>query len=260
VEVKMISEDAWLGGVIGYPVFRVIAAPETSGITRQVREHFASRGKQGQTFYYSKLPIEEVGQVSALAAEGFHVVDVNLTFRLDREPQPRGVARDFRVESWSLAEAAQRPTEQREEVLAVAERSFRYSRFHLDPLFPNAIANRVKRAWVENYFSEKRGHRLFVALHGGVAVGFLAALVSERETASTAIIELIAVAPGHQGRQIGEGLVLAFHQHYRTRCAGLEVGTQAANIHSTRLYERLGFSLIRSQYVLHAHVAAGQAL
>jgi GNAT superfamily N-acetyltransferase len=256
----MISEDAWMGGVFGYPAFRVTAAPEASGVTERAREHFVSQGKQGQAFYYAKLPIDEVEQASALAAAGFHVVDVNVVFRLDREPQPRGVPRDVRVESWSLAEAAKKPIKQREEVLEVAEKSFRYSRFHLDPLCPNAIANGIKRAWCENYFKERRGERLFVAFHDGVAVGFLAALIAEREAGSAAIVELVAVAPGHQGKRIGEALMLAFHEHYRQRCAWLEVGTQTANIHSIRLYERLGFSLIQSQYVLHAHVAAGQPL
>jgi RimJ/RimL family protein N-acetyltransferase len=32
------------------------------------------------------------------------------------------------------------------------------------------------------------------------------------------------------------------------------VGTQIANLPSIRLYEKLGFSLVKSAYVMHRHV------
>jgi hypothetical protein len=53
-------------------------------------------------------------------------------------------------------------------------------------------------------------------------------------------------------------MTAAFVEHYRGRGA-LLVGTQVANIPSVRLYERMGFSLSSSQYVLHLHVEKGQA-
>jgi len=47
--------------------------------------------------------------------------------------------------------------------LDIAESAFVYSRFHLDPLVPKELANRVKREWIANYVRRQRGERLLVA-------------------------------------------------------------------------------------------------
>jgi ribosomal protein S18 acetylase RimI-like enzyme len=98
-----------------------------------------------------------------------------------------------------------------------------------------------------------------VARDGGQAVGFLAALATQSEGRRIAVIDLVGVAPAHQRRRIGRALTIAFIEHYRGSAAALQVGTQVANTASVRLYERLGFSLLHSQYVLHLHVQSGTA-
>ena len=176
------------------------------------------------------------------------MVDTNVVFDLSRPPLGVVAA----APDVTVGDAA---PEQKEAVLAIAGSAFRYSRFHLDPRVPAELANRIKRDWVANYFAKQRGDRLLVASRGGRPVGFLAALRAER----TAVIDLIAVAGGEQRRGVGEALVGAFARAYADAAARI-VGTQVANIPSVRFYEKLGFSLKQSQYVLHLSVRAGKPL
>jgi RimJ/RimL family protein N-acetyltransferase len=56
---------------------------------------------------------------------------------------------------------------------------------------------------------------------------------------------------------VGSQLVGAFARHYHgLGCVRLDVGTQVANLPSVRCYERLGFRLSSSSYVLHLHAGA----
>jgi ribosomal protein S18 acetylase RimI-like enzyme len=192
--------------------------------------------------------------VRELGTVGAFVVDVNVSFELDRPAtlaaSPAGV--EVRVAQPQDHAAA----------LDVAGSCYRYSRFHLDPLVGQESAHRIKREWCSNYARGARGDKLFVAsLDGGQrAVGFLAALVAESNGQRTAVIDLVGVDPRCQRRQIGTALTSAFVEHYRQNCAALQVGTQAANVPSIRMYERLGFSLIKSAYVMHLHVEHGEAV
>ena len=154
-------------------------------------------------------------------------------------------------ERWTVARGASRaerstaPACQHvDEVLRIAGSCFRYSRFHLDHLVPNAIANRIKREWISSYIQRKRGDKLFVAVKGDAPVGFLAATTGISDGKRTAIIELIGVDLAFQGQGIGMALVGTFIRTYRNTCEVLQVGTQAVNIPSMRLYERMGFHRI----------------
>jgi ribosomal protein S18 acetylase RimI-like enzyme len=140
-------------------------------------------------------------------------------------------------------------------VLDIAESCFRYTRFHLDPHVDRVVANRIKREWIANFVERKRGDRLFVAYVDGRPAGFLAALATEQAGARTAVIDLVGVATDAQRRGVGVSLATAFANHYRKTCSRLLVGTQVANVPSIRLYEKLGYSLRHSHYVLHKHAA-----
>jgi GNAT superfamily N-acetyltransferase len=239
-----IRTDEWLSEICGYPVFRVDASADVS-IEQVVREHMRS---EPRAFYYIKVDAEAVGTMRALVAAGFCPVDVNVLFA--------SPSADIRTEPAEGIAVAQAHPTQRDSVLAIAETCFRYSRFHLDPQFPKALANRIKRAWIANYFDGGRGDRLFVATRGHRPIGFLAALRIERPGGVVAVIDLVGVEPQSQGLGAGSSLVAAFAEFYRTRCERLEVGTQLANTPSIRLYQRAGFSLSSGKYVLHMHRGA----
>ncbi len=196
-------------------------------------------------FYFAKIPTGRVDQVAELEQLGFSVVDVNQTFEHTGTPLTE-----------STTEVQIRPHEpgDRDSVLHMAETSFTFSRFHLDPRIENQVANRIKREWVGNYLCGVRGDRLTVALLDGQPAGFLAELSTEHEGQRVRVIDLIAVAPGFQRRGVGRALTTNFVTSYPNQGDRLRVGTQVANTPSLRLYTSLGFQPIQSTYVLHAHI------
>jgi ribosomal protein S18 acetylase RimI-like enzyme len=242
-----IHEDAWLSAIMERDVLRL----ELGNGSAMLRDDLQRRT---HAFYFAKVDCADVATARELVKMGFYVVDVNLTFALSyRNAESDAVVRtapeDVVIREASAEDAAG--------VLQVAERCFRYSRFHLDPLLPTALANRIKREWINNYLIKARGDSLLVALLDGRPVGFLASLVSGPADEHTATIDLVGVDVASQRRSVGQSLVQAFLGRYRTSKV-LQVGTQAANVPSVRLYEKLGFSLTKSQYVLHLHVRDGR--
>jgi GNAT superfamily N-acetyltransferase len=217
-----VREDRWLSERLGRPVFTVddadAPADAPAGATLQARVDTA-----------------DVERVAALEAAGMRVVNVSVTLAADP-------ARELEA-----GPVAVRPAAGDEALLGVAERSFRYSRFHLDPEVPEAVANRVKRDWVGSYLDRQRGDDLLVAEHEGEPVGFLCLLVRN----GVHVIDLIAVAPEAQRVGAGRSLMAALHE----RAAGgrIEVGTQLANLPAMVFYERLGYVAARSAYDMHMH-------
>lgn len=224
-----VHSDAWLSEVMARPVFRVDGGGDTGEL--------AAHRRRG--FYFAKVSTDRVADVGALTRLGFALVDTAVTFELVHE-----------VPSDTAIEVRECAPEDADAVLAIAGSAFRYSRFHLDPEIGLELAHRVKREWIANYVTKRRGDALLVAHHGGKPAGFLAALVGH----GTAAIDLVAVATDAHGNGIGTALCAAFAKRY----AGMPrvVGTQMVNVPSIRMYTKLGYQLARSQYVLHHHVGA----
>lgn len=232
-----LKPDSWLSGIVGYPAWRV-ESPSGGGETwTQLRTGDA-------VFAYAKLKAGNIPEVSQLADAGFRVVDTALTF--DRpisgsQLSPRGPGIRFA-----------RP-EDRDAVARIAGRSFRFSRFHLDPLFPKRLADGIKSSWASNYFAGKRGDGMVVAERDSVVVGFLQLLWTEQ---GCLVVDLIGLDSAWQGQGIGRDMIL-YAALYGTGDgrvpAAMSVGTQAANTPSVRLYESLGFRLTSAQYVMHFH-------
>jgi len=244
-----IRADRWLAEVIGRPAFRLtVPAQPESGAAAAWREALRSHAAEHpNAFYDAKVPIEAVPAIRALTGAGLFLADVNLTFR--RESAPEGIVPPA---GSGIAVAPFAPAD-REGVLEIAGSCFRYSRFHLDPLFSKEIADRVKRAWIKSCIEGERGDRLWVARWDGRPVGFLAALTDARPSERVRIIDLIGVDSRTQGRGIGRALVNQFIAESSAEGSAMEIGTQAANGPSARLHEGCGFRLVRAQAVLHGH-------
>lgn len=246
-----IREDRWLSGVFGHRVYRVEPG-EPCGkddATGRLADHV--RG-QAKALYWAKVPVDQVASAALLAAHGFAPVDVNLVFAAragEVRPAPLPCGIDVH---------AARPDEH-DALIRIAAMSFRFSRFHLDPLVPRATADAVKREWVRSYVRGTRGDRVLAATVGGAPAGFLAELASDRKGERVRIIDLVAVEPAFRGRGVGRALVRAFLAEGARRADVLEVGTQAANVPSARLYESEGMRLAAAKLVLHRHVGTEES-
>lgn len=229
-----LEKDSWLGDVLQRPAWRVSAASAGASLAEL-------RGG-GAQFATAKLPAADTRGVGELEAFGFRVVDVALTFDADAVRAPDA---DARVRPAQARDAAA--------VEALAGSAFRFSRFHLDPAFPVALAHRVKAEWAGNWFRGARGDGMIVAEDGGRVAGFLQLLWGRDDRL---VIDLIAVDAASRGRGFARAMI-GFAARTGTgdarRHAGMSVGTQAANVPSVRLYESLGFRLRGAQFVLHYH-------
>jgi ribosomal protein S18 acetylase RimI-like enzyme len=249
-----LLEDLWLSAIVGHSVFKVIfdgtdaireeeVAPWRDRITQHLK-------RQSVGSYYTKIGSTRIDLVRQLSAIGFYVVDVNVSFGLDKAVEPRRISPEAR----SSCRIGEFHPEQREAVLAIAKSCFRYSRFHLDPLIPLKTANQIKHDWILNYILKKRGEHLWVATVADQPAGFLAVIAGEEAGRQYRAIDLIGVASDYQGQGIGQALTAFFVDFYKQQSDFLQVGTQIANLPSMRLYQKIGFSLIKSAYVMHRHV------
>ncbi len=228
-----MREDAWLSERFGHPVWTVDAGDSLDA----VREHAAAPGRRS---YQTRVACGDVERVRALGEVGFAVVDTTLT--LGRQP------RELPVDG----EVVRALPEHRDAVVEVARTSFRFSRFHLDPAVPDEVANRIKADWIESYFAGTRGEHLLVGLRGERPAGFLAVIAAPD---GARVIDLIAVGEEARGHGLARALTAAFVRESLGTCDEVRVGTQAANVPATRLYESMGFTLRRAEYALHLHVA-----
>jgi GNAT superfamily N-acetyltransferase len=237
------QHDPWLAGVLGLPTFSVL---EVSAAVDDVRASLAAhRSEHGGAFYFAKLAGLQVAEAGALTTAGFRLAETNLAFG-------RGTSPSLTVPGNAIQVEPARP-HWREGVLQIAATAFRYSRFHADPRFTRAAADLVKRAWIESYFDGKRGHVLLVAIEHGSPVGFAAVLLADRDGRNAGVIDLIGVRTDRQAQGIGRHLLAAVLEECRPLADVVEVGTQATNVPSIRLYEGAGFRLVRSSLVLHLH-------
>ena len=236
-----ILEDRWLSAMFARPVFRLSLSVDEHPAMDGWRDH---AHRLPAAFYYARVESSRVGQVRALNAAGFHVVDVAITLTLE-PPWPSAKP--------AVPVSTARPEEEGP-LAEIAGRCFTTSRFHRDPLIPKETADRIKREWISNYFRGTRGERLYSARIGSTPAGFLAVLAVPSEKGTVRVIDLIGVDPAQQGRGVGTALLAHFIREEGPRSLRLEVGTQGANTRSLRLYERMGFRTARCQYVLHRHV------
>lgn len=247
---EAIRPDPWLAAIFGRDVFRVDGCGQGAAIARIVDEH---RRQQSRAFYYAKVDAVDVPTVAALTAAGMAVVEVNVTFGAAASAS-QGV--ENLPDSVAITRASAGDADS---LLQVAASSFRYSRFHLDPLVADSLANRIKREWIASYLAGRRGDDLWTVRFNGEIAGFLAVIGGDDHGVRHKTIDLVAIAPAFQGRGIGHAVMRFFFRHYAGTCDRLRVGTQVANVPSMRLYEAAGMRIERSQYVLHMHVPESAA-
>lgn len=225
-----LTPDAFLSERLGCHAFALASGAEAT-LSAQDLPH-------APAFVTAKVNADDTLSLARLQDLGFRVVDAALTFEgpARAAPAPSGIR---------AAVAGDRSA-----VMAIAGTAFRYSRFHLDPHVPNAVADAVKADWAGNFFSGERGTGMLVASgdEGAAARGFLLYI---RQPDGRLIVDLIAVAPSAARRGLGGALMQAALGLAAPN--PLVVGTQAANRASCRLYERIGLRFSRAQFVLHYH-------
>jgi len=162
-----------------------------------------------------------------LSAAGFRKIETLVTFEAafgdlpDKSGLPGVEIRDAGIGDIEACRA-----------LAVAV--LRQNRFHTDPEIPDAAADAMRAAWIENAI-RGRADRVIIAGREGTILGFNAVT----RHGDALVIDLIAVAAEAQGTGVGRTLVTVMKQGDSGR--RIRVGTQAANTVSLAFYKSLGF-------------------
>ena len=229
-----IEPDPWLSSIMERPayVLKKLKSGEV-GVSGTVSK-LAIDG----AFTTAKVPAEDIIQTNKLIEMGFRVVDCALIFEMNAECSK---------ESTSIRIAFARDESR---VREIASNSFRFSRFHSDPMISMSLANKIKAEWAGNFFNGLRGDAMLIAEVDGVVAGFCQLIIRD----SRAIIDLIAIDASCSRRGLARSLLASI-----TGCVAkmgrpvnrIVVGTQSANVPSVNLYESFGFRLIGSNFVLH---------
>ncbi len=228
------SVEPFETGVLGVPVGKlsVAEAAEQEALDDLVRQ---AAGWREQGVWLVSCRVGEASPVAgALEAAGFRCIEtlVTLEHRLDGAMPTDGA---------EIATAADRGA-----CLEIARRAFTNDRLHSDPQVPDAIADRVRRAWIENDLGGRTDAN-FVVRDDGAVAGFSLCLFD----GDVAVIDLIAVDAGKRNRGLGGRLVGSALAHYQGRVSSMRVGTQADNLPSLALYRRTGFAELGRHETFH---------
>lgn len=234
-----LCADPWLGTQLGCAVHHMLFA-EGSRSIYEVNTALAPVREEAGVFVDATAPVRRYDLVNACAGAGMHLVDTNL--RLERlMRQPFGPLRQ------GATPARDATLNDRGEVIAIARSCLRGSRFHRDPHIKPEVADALKGAWADNFFSGKRGDGMVVVDSRGRVAGFLLYLLKDAEM----IIDLVAVAEEHRG--IGLGVSLLVEAARQTGAERIITGTQLANVAAVGFYENMGFRLVAANHTFHFH-------
>jgi dTDP-4-amino-4,6-dideoxy-D-galactose acyltransferase len=244
-----VEKDQWLSDVLEISSWKVLDIAGTP--PADFRAGLLNRAGQGAAFFSAKIPTLDVDAVTNATRAGFMVVDANVT--LDWDKFAGGALGSVIDHNLTIEPAG---ADDAPAIEKIAGQCFTFSRFHLDPAIGHARANEVKRQWARNA-CRGRASVVYVARRKNDVIGFLAVLEGRSGEHKDAIIDLVGVDRGHQGQGAGRALSWTFVDEWRDRADRLRVGTQISNIPAMRLYEKIGFRIAETAYVLHAHVKNG---
>jgi GNAT superfamily N-acetyltransferase len=117
----------------------------------------------------------------------------------------------------------------------IARTTFRFSRYHVEPLLPLKAANALHAEWIENLCLNALADQVWVAEYQNKVAGFHA-VKAQGSMARTALIGVDSALTGSGvGRALMQAALIAYPGfNFRVR-------TEAANVAAVRLYLSCGF-------------------
>ena len=136
-----------------------------------------------------------------------------------------------------------------DQIVNIAETSFKYSRFLNDPYLPLDKARQIYGDIAKNSF-KKTGRFFATITRAETIAGFL--LFSINASNSTSTIELVAIDQNHKGRGIGRSLIRSLESYVHGKgVAEIRVGTQLNNIDAFKFYTTCGFKVRECNSIYH---------
>jgi len=237
---NMFLKDEWLSEQIAKSVYQLKTNDSLENEFSEDWKEFRRDHIKENYFVFSKISTNSIIMWQCLEKADFKLIDTNVKFELHGNIS-------FESKQQKDIEICFAEKKHQQSTGKIARDNFIYSRFHIDPLIDNDIANQIKQNWVKNYFFGKRGDEMVLALLNNEPVGFLQLIIKDKEL----FIDLIGVDKIVQGRGVASSMIQFASKNIKRSC--IKVGTQIGNLPSIKLYQKLGFVLTGSDYVFHYH-------
>jgi ribosomal protein S18 acetylase RimI-like enzyme len=190
---------------------------------------------------FARVAADDILTIQSLELEGGVAADVLDTYSMD----VTGIVRrsvDAEPARRSDAHALEK----------IARRIFTLDHFHGDPRLAREKSDELFGRWI---FNNVLGgaDATFKTVDNDVPVGFITCrLVNLADNVVYGVIELVGVDRNARNPGAASSLIAAALQWFASRGANsVYVGTQAANIPATRLYEKTGFRLAYCEVTIH---------
>lgn len=194
--------------------------------------------KEAIDCFYFLVDGKDVESIRAAEAAGFQCTDVRVT----RERSLVGISNDVPHDIEAFRE------DDLPALQAIARCSHGATRFYHDPHFSRERCDALYERWISNSCAGEV-ERVLVVRRAGRAVGYL---TCEIDSSTTGRIGLVAVAESERGRQFGESLVRGSLSWFADRGREqVRVISQARNLASAKLYQRLGFQTVAVEHWYH---------
>jgi ribosomal protein S18 acetylase RimI-like enzyme len=178
----------------------------------------------------------------------FHLVDVLLTFHLDRN----SIESNHNSSLNNNIEIRLFHGRDETKLMDIARKAFSYDHFHRDKNFPKDKCDELFARWISNCCHGRADCVLVACIPGEKPVGFITCKLEMLGEFKRGIIDLIAVSPVYRRKGIGQYLVLeAIRWLIDNGAQSVIVSTQADNVAAVNTYRKIGFRLVGKQLTFH---------
>lgn len=138
-----------------------------------------------------------------------------------------------------------------EDLEAMVYQSGSFSRFNLDPRLSPKFKDLYKE-WIVGSLNKKLADEVLLAKDNkGQSVGFITLSIKE----GIGNIGLIAVSEHFRGQGVGKLLIQKADNFFREKQASAAtVVTQIDNIPACRLYEKMGYTIVKNESIFHYYL------
>jgi GNAT superfamily N-acetyltransferase len=251
--VAVVEGAAWDSEVLGLPVARLAQVvfdeeDEARTIERLLDDVFAEVERRGARYLTIALPAHAPAAArvfNALVARGAYFINTLLTFALEgkREPPSR--------EASAVSVRTATPAD-RDAIVDLAARSYRITRFHLDPNLDRAACDRLHARSAENQVAHGFADVVFVAEYAGRVIGYYSGRKHHDPILGATIGTAIISAVDEEARGLGAFARMNDHllAWFAANCDLSEMGTYVNNTPVHRTWIRNGLPIVRATHQL----------
>jgi ribosomal protein S18 acetylase RimI-like enzyme len=237
-----------IGKIKSLTVSDSLSAPKARNARDQLINDCTNWMKQKEVkCIITRVNLENPEDIKAYEQNHFHLADILVTFSTKKNSlQPLG-----NLLSETITVRPYRAGDEKE-LMKIASSAFSHDHFHRDSRFPRIKSDELFAKWAYNSCHGLADLVLVATGKEAKPYGFITCKIEQLQNdLKYGVIDLFAVSPSQQGKQIGTRLAKAALNWFSQRVDSVFVGTQADNVASIRTYEKVGFNMLHTQLTFH---------